>query len=187
MKNGDEEMINGQAELVANIDANIKSMRRSKQKLSIFAMKVNMARNKQNIGAGMVAVSKALGRVSDSIQLERARMHSRRQRPKEATLTHFPQVEQVMENLEKQYEDIDVMTSVLDNATTQSTAREVPQEEIDRIKRQMADEAGIEMSQELNNAAVNVNANLIKAGPTEEEEASITDRLRALRGREVAN
>lgn len=92
-----------------------------------------------------------------------------------------------MENLEKQYEDIDVMTSVLETATSQSTAREVPQEEIDRIKRQMADEAGIEMSQELNNAAVNVNANLIKTGPTEEEEASITDRLRALRGREVAN
>ena len=71
MKKGDEEMINGQAELFANIEANIKQMNRSKQKLSIFAMKVNMARNKQNIGAGMVAVSKALGRVTDSIQLER--------------------------------------------------------------------------------------------------------------------
>lgn len=77
MKKGDEEMINGQAELIANIDASIKSMSRSKQKLSIFAMKIKLARNKQNIGAGMIAVSKALGRVSDTIQLERARMHSR--------------------------------------------------------------------------------------------------------------
>lgn len=73
MKKGDEQMINGQAELVANLNASIKSMTRSQQHLDIFALKVQDARAKQNIGAGMVAVSKALGRVTKTIELARVR------------------------------------------------------------------------------------------------------------------
>lgn len=166
MKKGDEETINGQAELVASLDSSIKSMSRSKQKLSIFATKVSMARQKQSIGAGMLAVSKALGRVTDSIQLER--------------------VEQVMDSLEKQYEDIDVMTAVLDDSTSKSTARDVPLEEVERVKRMVADEAGLELSQELN-AASAVREEPKKVGPTEEEEDRIRERLRALRERQVAS
>jgi charged multivesicular body protein 1 len=87
-----------------------------------------------------------------------------------------------MSDLGRQYEDIDVMTSVLDNATSQSTARDVPQETIDRVKRQIADEAGLELSQELNSASMKVNpAPAVKEGPTAEEEAAMSDRLRAIR------
>ncbi len=85
-----------------------------------------------------------------------------------------------MDDLAKQYEDIDVMTSVLDNATAQSTARDVPQETIDRLKRQVADEAGFELSQELNSAEA-VKTAPVKLGPTQEEEAALPDRLKALR------
>ena len=103
-------------------------------------------------------------------------------------LTPLVQVEAVMDSLEKQYEDIDVMTSVLDTATTKSTARDVPQEEIDRVKRMVADEAGYELSQELNTSEMSaVQAAPVKTGPTEEEEASIKDRLRALRNQQIAS
>lgn len=160
MKLGDEEMINGQAELVANLEANIKSMTRSQQRLHIFGIKIKNARITQSIGTSMIAVSKALGRVSSSIQLEK--------------------VEAVMTDLGKQYEDIDVMTDVLNTATTQSTARDVPHETIDRLKRQVADEAGFELSQELNSAEA-VKTAPVKVGPTEEEEAKSKDSLRAIR------
>lgn len=73
MKAGDEGMINGQAEMLANIDANIKSMTNSKQKLHIFAQKIKIARMNQNVGEGMVAVSQALGRVTKNMPLEKAR------------------------------------------------------------------------------------------------------------------
>jgi hypothetical protein len=73
MRKGDEEMINGQAELVASIEGNIKNMTRTKQRLHIFGEKIKNARMNQSIGASMLAVSKALGRVTDSIQLERVR------------------------------------------------------------------------------------------------------------------
>ena len=184
MKKGDEQMINGQAELVANLDASIKSMTRSQQHLDIFALKVQDARAKQNIGAGMVAVSKALGRVTKTIELARVRSDHTTLWDGSIILTWFHQIEQVMEDLENQYEDIDVMTSVLNSATGQSTARDVPQEEIDRIKRMVADQAGLELSQELNSASVDVNAIKtapIKTGPTAEEEDAIADRLKALR------
>ncbi len=74
MKAGDEEMINGQAEMLANVEANIRSMTKSMQKLHIFAQKIKMARMNQNIGEGMIAVSRALGRVTKGVQLEKARL-----------------------------------------------------------------------------------------------------------------
>jgi hypothetical protein len=71
MKKGDEEMINGQAELVANLQGNIDDMTRTKQRLDMFAVKIKTARLNQSVGAGMVAVSRALGRVTQNIQLEK--------------------------------------------------------------------------------------------------------------------
>lgn len=91
-----------------------------------------------------------------------------------------------MDSLEKQYEDIDVMTAVLDDSTSKSTARDVPLEEVERVKRMVADEAGLELSQELN-AASAVREEPKKVGPTEEEEDRIRERLRALRERQVAS
>jgi len=160
MKAGDDEMINGQAELVGNIQGNIREMTRSKQRLHVFGAKIRSARMNQSIGASMVAVSRALGRVTQSIQLEK--------------------IEAVMEDLSKQYNDIDVMTSVLDTATSQTTASTVSPEAVERLKRQVADEAGLELSQDLNSPGV-VTAAPVKSGPTAEEEAESAERLKALR------
>jgi hypothetical protein len=65
-------MIDDQAVLVASIQGQIKEMTRTKNNLHRFAMKVNMARQQQSIGASMIAVSKALGSVTKNIQLEKA-------------------------------------------------------------------------------------------------------------------
>jgi hypothetical protein len=76
MKLGDEDMINGQAELIADIQGNIRDLTRTKQRLHIFASKINTARTQQSIGAGMVAVSQALGQVAKTIELEKVRLLS---------------------------------------------------------------------------------------------------------------
>jgi charged multivesicular body protein 1 len=82
-----------------------------------------------------------------------------------------------MSDLSKQYDDIEVMTAVMDTATTQASAKQVPQEEVDRIKRQVADEAGLELRQELNSAEA-VKTTLSAA---EVDEVKLAENLKALR------
>lgn len=105
----------------------------------------------------MVAVSRALGRVTKNIELER--------------------VEAVMADLGRQYEDIDVMTQVLDSATATGSASTASPEDVEKIKRQVADAAGVEMGRELEGGKVPTT----KVGPTAEEEEASSERLKALR------
>ena len=82
-----------------------------------------------------------------------------------------------MDKFETQFEDLDVATGYYENATSSATAVGTPQEDVDRLIGQVADEAGVELSQEMNTPE--------KAAPikqTEEErEEGLGERLRALR------
>ena len=54
-----------------------------------------------------------------------------------------------MDNFEKQFEDLDVQTSVMEGAMSQTTATNIPQDSVDVLMRQAADEAGLELNMEL--------------------------------------
>lgn len=54
-----------------------------------------------------------------------------------------------MDKFETQSEDIDVATGYYENATSSTTAVETPQEDVERLMSQVADEAGVELSQEM--------------------------------------
>lgn len=86
----------------------------------------------------------------------------------------------VMDRFETQFEDLDVATGYYENATTSATAVGTPQEDVDRLMNQVADEAGVELHQEMEGAQA-VRAAPVKAGPTEVEEDGLGERLRALR------
>jgi charged multivesicular body protein 1 len=83
----------------------------------------------------------------------------------------------VMDRFETQFEDLDVATGYYENATSQATAVGTPQEDVDRLMSQVADEAGVELHQDLE-AAAPVKT---KIGPTEQDEDGLQERLRALR------
>jgi charged multivesicular body protein 1 len=87
------------------------------------------------------------------------------------------QISVVMDKFETQFEDLDVATGYYENATSQATATATPQEDVDRLMNQVADEAGVELHQDLE--AVTVAKT--KVGPTEVEEDGLGERLRALR------
>ena len=53
-----------------------------------------------------------------------------------------------MDRFETQFEDLDVATGYYENATTSATAVGTPQEDVDRLMNQVADEAGVELHQE---------------------------------------
>ena len=48
----------------------------------------------------------------------------------------------LMDQFEKEFEDLDVQTSVMEGAMSQSTATNIPQDSVENLMRQAADEAG---------------------------------------------
>ena len=72
-----------------------------------------------------------------------------------------------MDRFETQFEDMDVATGYYENATSSATAVGTPQEDVDRLMNQVADEAGVELSQEMGAATP---AKDVKIGPSEVEE-----------------
>ena len=82
-----------------------------------------------------------------------------------------------MDKFEAQFEDLDVATGYYENATSSATAVATPQDDVDRLMNQVADEAGVELHQDLEAAT----PAKTKVGPTENIEDGLGDRLRALR------
>jgi len=83
-----------------------------------------------------------------------------------------------MDKFETQFEDLDVATAYYETATSSATAVGTPQDDVDRLIGQVADEAGVELSQEMSAPEKATPA----AKQTEEErEEGLGERLRALR------
>ena len=79
-----------------------------------------------------------------------------------------------MDKFESQFEDLDVATGYYENATSSATATGTPQEDVDRLMNQVADEAGLEM-------AADVPAQKIGPSANEQKEDELGERLRQLR------
>jgi len=89
----------------------------------------------------------------------------------------------VMDRFETQFEDLDVATGYYENATSSATAVGTPQEDVDKLMSQVADEAGVELSQEMAASAAPAKDLKAAAAPVAEEEREdrLGERLRALR------
>ena len=51
-------------------------------------------------------------------------------------------ISSVMDKFEKQFEDLDVQSSYMENAMSSTTTVSVPQNDVDSLMQQIADEAG---------------------------------------------
>jgi charged multivesicular body protein 1 len=58
----------------------------------------------------------------------------------------------VMEKFESQFEDMDVRTSVMEDAMGSATTLTTPRDQVDLLIQQVADEAGLEITDQLANA-----------------------------------
>jgi len=157
---GDPVIIDMKTKQLSNTIGQIRKITMNQARLDMFSDKIDEAHIQQRIGQNMVQVSTALNRVTKTMQLEK--------------------LEGVMMDLGKQYEDIDVMTSVLETSTTETTADTTSPEEIGLLQRKLADEAGLELSQDLHSAGTVTTAPM-KNDPTEEQIAQSNERLKALR------
>jgi len=92
---------------------------------------------------------------------------------------NLEKISTLMDNFEKQFEDLDVQTSVMEGAMSQSTATNIPQDSVDILMRQAADEAGLELNMELPGPAQQTVGQSTQVASTEQDELSL--RLAKLR------
>lgn len=117
------------------------------------------------VTGSMASVVKGMDRAMESMNLEKISM--------------------VMDKFETQFEDMDVQTSYMEGTIGATTANTTPQDQIDSLLQQVADENGIEVGQKLGDAGLDGKvAELSKAqqeAPQREEDDLLAERLRALR------
>lgn len=81
-----------------------------------------------------------------------------------------------MDKFEAQFEDIDVQTQYMEGAMGNTTSLSTPQEEVDLLMQQVADEHGLELNHELGEAAPSDVIGVPEKNNKEDEE--LTERLR---------
>merc|ERR1712223_2068469 len=85
----------------------------------------------------------------------------------------------LMDKFEKDFEDLDVQTSVMEGAMSQTTATNVPQDAVEQLMKQQADEAGLELNMDLPSAVNNTIGQSTSVANPEQDELS--QRLAPLR------
>jgi len=88
-----------------------------------------------------------------------------------------------LEQFRQQNEEYAMSNNIYQDAMTQSTSAQVPEDAVHELLGKLADDAGLELSKELNKAtpAAAEPASANAAEPTAEEEDRLQQRLRALR------
>ena len=142
------------------------SIRKQNEKLNLLklASRIDATSSRVQTAVTMRQVSQSMGNVVRGMDVAMKSMDLER-------------ISAVMDKFESQFEDLDVATGYYENATSSATAVGTPQEDVDRLMNQVADEAGVELQQGLEDATPVKQ----KIGPTEVEEDGLGDRLRALR------
>jgi charged multivesicular body protein 1 len=87
----------------------------------------------------------------------------------------------VMDKFETQFTDLDVQTEYMEDAMSSTTAVSTPQDQIDQLMRQTAEEANIQLQHDLATKDISSLPDLTAKEKHKEEDDKLADRLRALR------
>jgi charged multivesicular body protein 1 len=124
-----------------------------------------------------------MDKAMESMNLERVRHFTNPTQgcPSDLTPATSLQISMVMDKFETQFTDLDVQTSYMEDAMSSTTAVSTPQDQIDQLMRQAAEEANIELQHDLASKDVALLPDLSGKQKHKEEDDKLADRLRALR------
>ncbi|QWU87532.1 hypothetical protein CA3LBN_001797 [Candidozyma haemuli] len=125
-------------------------------RIDAVASRVQTAVTMRSVTGNMASVIKGMDKALQTMNLEKISL--------------------VMDKFENQFEDLDASTNYYESATNNVNALTTPQEEVDELMSQIADEAGIEMKQGLNETKVDIQTPPV-ANVTEEKEDKLAERL----------
>ncbi|KAI1796203.1 vacuolar assembly protein DID2 [Ganoderma leucocontextum] len=132
---------------------------RLSSRVDAVSSRVETAVTMRQVSGNMASVVKGMDKAMESMNLERISM--------------------VMEKFESQFSDLDVQTSYMEETMSNTTAVSTPQDEVDALLKQTAEEANIELQHDLaSRAAPAIDVPKEKIG---EEDDLLAVRLRALR------
>lgn len=86
-----------------------------------------------------------------------------------------------MDKFETQFTDLDVQTATMEEAMVSSTAVSTPQDQIDALLKQTAEEANIELQHDLASRDLAKVPELTAPSVIQDEDDQLAERLRALR------
>ncbi|CAK9441475.1 uncharacterized protein LODBEIA_P53430 [Lodderomyces beijingensis] len=133
---------------------------RLSSRIDAVASRVQTAVTMRSVTGNMTQVIRGMDKALQTMNLERISL--------------------VMDKFETQFEDLDSATNYYETTTNNVNAMTTPQDQVDELLNQVADEAGIEMKQGLNAAQVDIQAP-VSTSISEEKEDRLAERLRALR------
>lgn len=131
---------------------------RMASRVDAVASRVQTAVTTKKVTTSMAGVVKAMDAAMKSMNLEK--------------------ISGLMDKFEKQFEDLDVQASCMEDTMSSTTTVTAPQHEVEGLMQQVADEAGLELNMELPQG-VNSTIGQSTAASTEQDE--LTQRLAKLR------
>ncbi|XP_031831484.1 charged multivesicular body protein 1 [Nomia melanderi] len=130
---------------------------RMSARVDAVASRVQTALTTRKVTQSMAGVVKAMDAAMKSMNLEK--------------------ISGLMDKFESQFEDLDVQSSYMENAMSQTTTTSVPQNDVESLLQQVADEAGLELNMELPSG----NLGSIGTSTVSQEQDELTQRLARLR------
>ncbi|PFH51388.1 hypothetical protein AMATHDRAFT_59123 [Amanita thiersii Skay4041] len=134
---------------------------RLSSRIDAVASRVETAVTMRQVTGNMTSVVRGMDKAMETMNLERISM--------------------VMDKFETQFSDLDVQTSYMEDAMSSTTAVSTPQDQIDQLLRQTAEEANIELQHDLAEKSLSSVPELNIRDMVGEEDTKLAERLRALR------
>lgn len=132
---------------------------RMSSRVDAVASRVQTAVTTKKVTQSMAGVVKAMDAAMKSMNLEK--------------------ISALMDKFEHQFEDLDVQSSYMENAMSQTTTTSVPTNDVDNLMQQVAEEAGIELNMQLPSGET---ASVIgSSSQASQEQDELTQRLARLR------
>ena len=133
------------------------AFRRMSSRVDAVSQRVQTAVTTKKVTHSMAGVVKSMESAMKSMNLE--------------------QISNLMDRFESQFESLDVQSSVMSDAMQSTTTMTTPQNEVDSLMQQVADEAGIELNQNLPQAQ----SATIGISTASQDQDELTQRLAKLR------
>ncbi|KAF9478163.1 hypothetical protein BDN70DRAFT_880322 [Pholiota conissans] len=134
---------------------------RLSSRIDAVASRVETAVTMRAVTGNMTSVVRGMDKAMETMNLERISM--------------------VMDKFETQFSDLDVQTSYMEDTMGATTAISTPQDQIDSLMRQTAEEANIELQHDLAAKDLATVPDLAVKEVVKDEDEKLADRLRALR------
>ena len=136
-----------------------------------LASRVDAVSSKVKSAVAMQGVAKNIGSVTKSLESAMASLN-------------LEKVSKIMEQFESQFMDLDVKANVLESTMSSATTLTTPQNQVDALIKQVAEENGLEIIGKMADAPETAGLGTIGAtasGRSKAEEDKLTSRLAALR------